>query len=465
MGLSRIGPGMTAEVVRHRPADYICHMLGLPKTATAPFCPSEVKGTVFVSPSLPGWQKLLRFVGPGLLISVGYMDPGNWATDIQAGSEYGYALLFVVLLSSLAAIVLQCLSARLGLVTGRDLAVLTRENYSRGGTIAMWLLAELAIVATDLAEVLGAALAFKLLLGVSLPWGVLLTTFDTLIVLGLKGHGFRQIEAIILGLVMTIGLCFFVELAFVPSDWRAVMAGFVPSISLLSSEQPLYLAIGILGATVMPHNLYLHSSIVQTRTVRAAEGGLGEAIRLMRLDTIGSLMLALIVNAAILILAGSAFHFSGHTGVADIEDAYHLLDPIAGTATAGVLFGLALFASGQSSTFTGTIAGQVILEGFLKMSIPCWQRRLITRALALGPALAGVLLLGDHAVGRMLVLSQVVLSLQLPFAMWPLIRFTGRLDLMGELANSLPTRVVSWALFAVISAANIWLVLQVVGLV
>ena len=443
-------------------------MLGLPKTATAPFCPSEVKGTVFVSPSIPGWQKLLRFVGPGLLISVGYMDPGNWATDIQAGSQYGYALLFVVLLSSLAAIVLQCLSARLGLVTGRDLAVLTRENYSRAGTTVMWLLAELAIVATDLAEVLGAALAFKLLLGVSLPWGALLTTFDTLIVLGLKGQGFRQIEAIILGLVTTIGLCFFVELAFVPTDWRAVAAGFVPSIKLLSSEQPLYLAIGILGATVMPHNLYLHSSIVQTRTMRAngdGMGGLGEAIKLVRMDTIGSLMLALIVNAAILILAGSAFHFSGHDTVADIEDAYHLLDPIAGTAAAGVLFGLALFASGQSSTFTGTIAGQVILEGFLKMSIPCWQRRLITRALALGPALAGVLLLGDHAVGRMLVLSQVVLSLQLPFAIWPLIRFTGRRDLMGDFRNSPLTRLVSWTLFAVISAANLWLVLQVVGMV
>jgi len=294
---------------------------------------------------------------------------------------------------------------------------------------------------------------------------VLLTTFDTLIVLGLKGRGFRQIEAIILGLVATIGLCFFVELAFVPTDWGSVAAGFVPSVKLLSSEQPLYLAIGILGATVMPHNLYLHSSIVQTRTVRGTGGGLGEAIRLVRLDTIGSLTLALMVNAAILILAGSAFHFSGHDTVADIEDAYHLLDPIAGTAAAGILFGLALFASGQSSTFTGTIAGQVILEGFLKMSIPCWQRRLITRALALGPALAGVLLLGDHAVGRMLVLSQVVLSLQLPFAMWPLIRFTGRRDLMGEFANSVLTRIVSWALFAVISAANAWLVLQVVGLV
>jgi manganese transport protein len=440
-------------------------MFSLPKTATAPFCPTEVKGTVYVPPVMPAWKKLLRFAGPGLLISVGYMDPGNWATDIQAGSQYGYGLLFVVLLSSLAAIVLQCLSARLGLVTGKDLAVLSRARYSPPVVGAMWVMAELAIVATDLAEVLGSALAFKLLLGVSLPWGVLLTTLDTLIVLGLKGRGFRQIEAIILGLVATIGLCFFVELAFVPTDWQAVAAGFLPRISLLSSEQPLYLAIGILGATVMPHNLYLHSSIVQTRMVKSDRASVGEAIRLARFDTIGSLVLALIVNAAILILAGSAFHFSGHAGVADIEDAYHLLDPIAGTAAAGILFGLALFASGQSSTFTGTIAGQVILEGFLKLSIPCWQRRLITRALALGPALAGVLLLGDNAIGRMLVLSQVVLSLQLPFAIWPLIRFTSRPDLMGEFANSVPTRVVSWGLFGVISAANAWLVLQVVGVV
>jgi manganese transport protein len=435
-------------------------MLGLPKTATAPFCPSEVKGTVAVPSGDPGWKKLLRFAGPGLLISVGYMDPGNWATDIQAGSQYGYAMLSVVLMSSLAAIVLQCLSARLGLVTGKDLAVLSRENLRPAVSRSMWLLAEIAIVATDLAEVLGSALAFKLLLGVSLPVGVLLTTLDTLIVLGLKGHGFRQIEAIILGLVATIGLCFFVELAFVPTDWAGVAKGFIPSPHLLSGEQPLYLAIGILGATVMPHNLYLHSSIVQTRAVRANRGGVREAIGLVRLDTIASLSLALIVNAAILILAASAFHFSGHTAVADIEDAYHLLDPIAGTAAAGILFGLALFASGQSSTFTGTIAGQVILEGFLKMSIPCWQRRLITRALALGPALAGVLLLGEHSVGRMLVLSQVVLSLQLPFAMFPLIRFTGNRTLMGEFANSGLTRIVSWGLFGVIGFANVWLVLQ-----
>jgi manganese transport protein len=440
-------------------------MLSLPKTASAPFCPAEVKGTVFVPRAIAPWKKALRFAWPGLLISVGYMDPGNWATDIQAGSAYGYGLLFVVVLSSLAAIVLQCLSARLGLVTGKDLAVLSRRAYGKRQRYALWGMAEIAIVATDLAEVLGSALAFKLLLGVSLPWGVALTMLDTLIVLGLKGTGFRKIEAIILGLVATIGLCFFVELAFVPTDWGGVLHGLVPSPGLLSKKEPLYLAIGILGATVMPHNLYLHSSIVQTRIVKSGKANIAEAIRLVRADTIGSLMLALIVNAAILILAGSAFHYTGHNDVAGIEDAYHLLDPIAGTAAAGVLFGLALFASGQSSTFTGTIAGQVVLEGFLRINIPCWQRRLITRALALGPALAGVLLLGEHAVGRMLVLSQVVLSLQLPFAMWPLIRFTDSRKLMGGFVNSPLTRAVAWSLFATISAANVWLVLQVVGLV
>lgn len=440
-------------------------MFGLPKTATAPFCPSEVKGTVRIPAGDPAWKIALRFAGPGLLIAVGYMDPGNWATDIQAGSENGYAMLFVVLLSSLAAIVLQNLSARLGLATGKDLAVLSRENLHPWQSRSMWLLAEIAIVACDLAEVLGSALAFKLLLGVSMPVGVLLTAFDTLVVLGLKGKGFRQVEAIILALVVTIGLCFFIELAFVPTDWGGVARGFVPSLSLLSHKQPLYLAIGILGATVMPHNLYLHSSIVQTRAVRGSQVSLTDAIRLTRFDTIGSLTMAFVVNAAILILAASAFHFSGHTGVADIEDAYHLLDPIAGTAAASVLFALALFASGQSSTFTGTIAGQIILEGFLKLSIPCWQRRLITRALALAPALAGVLLLGDHAVGRMLVLSQVVLSLQLPFAMYPLIRFSGDRRLMSGFANTGITRLAAWMLFAVISSANAWLVLQVIGVV
>jgi manganese transport protein len=440
-------------------------MFGLPKTATAPFCPAEVAGTVAVPQNAPLWKKIARFAGPGLLVSVGYMDPGNWATSIEAGSQYGYQLLFVVILSSLAAIALQCLCMRLGIVTGKDLAVHCREQYGPATSKGLWLFAELAIIACDFAEVLGSALAFKLLLGVSLPVGVLLTAFDTLIVLGLKGKGFRQIEAIILGLVITIGICLFAELLFIRPDWHAVMAGAVPSLRAISSQEPLYLAIGILGATVMPHNLYLHSSIVQTRVVARNDRAKGEAISLARLDTIVSLLLALIINAAILILAGTAFHHPGQaTQVAvGIDDAYHLLDPIAGTAAA-VLFGLALLASGQSSTFTGTIAGQVIMDGFLKLRIPCWQRRLITRSLALGPALIGVLMLGEHSVGRLLVLSQVVLSLQLPFAMYPLIRLTGRSDIMGEFKNAHYTALLCWTLFIAISAANLWLVAQVFGL-
>lgn len=436
-------------------------MFGLPTTATAPFCPSEVVGTVAVSPTASRLQKILRFAGPGLLVSVGYMDPGNWATAIQAGSQYGYQLLFIVILSSLAAIVLQCLSMRLGIASGKDLAVHCREQYRPAASKALWVFAEVSIIACDLAEVLGCALAFKLLLGVSLPTGVLLTAFDTLLVLGLKGKGFRQIEAIILGLILTIALCLFVELLFVKPDWHAVAAGMLPSLQAISSREPLYLAVGILGATVMPHNLYLHSSIVQTRLVANNDASRREAIGLSRIDTVVALLLALMINAAILILAGAAFYGRGNHAGVDIDNAFHLLDPIAGTAVAGILFGVALLAAGQSSTFTGTIAGQVIMEGFLQLKIPCWQRRLITRGLALGPALVGVMVLGEHSVGRLLIMSQVVLSLQLPFAMYPLIRLTSRRDVMGAFVNSARTAALSWSLFFIISAANLWLVVQV----
>ena len=432
----------------------------LPTTATAPFCPSEVKGSVIVAPGAPLWKKLLQFAGPGLLISIGYMDPGNWATDIEAGSRYGYGLLFVVLLSSLAAMVLQCLSMRLGIVTGRDLAQLSRERYSKPVAHAQWMLAELSIIACDLAEVLGGALAFHLLFGCSLMWGVVFTAFDTLIVLGLKGKNFRDLEAIMLGLIATIGVGYVVELALVKPHWPAVAAGLVPSIDMLSNREPLYLAIGILGATVMPHNLYLHSSIVQTRVVNRDEKSLASAIKLSRLDTIVSLLLALLINAAILILAASAFHATGHTQVTEIEDAYKLLAPIVGTGLAAILFAVTLFASGQSSTFTGTIAGQVIMEGFLRLKIPCYQRRLITRALALVPAVIGVYLMGNGAVGKLLVASQVVLSLQLPFALYPLIRMTSDRGLMGRFANASHTKALAWLLFIVISAANVWLVVQ-----
>jgi manganese transport protein len=440
-------------------------MFKLPTTATAPFCPSEVSGTVAVPDHYPFWKKVIRYAGPGLLVSVGYMDPGNWATAIQGGSQFGYNLLFVVVLSSLAAIVLQCLCARLGIVTGKDLAVHCREQYSPATAKGLWVFAELSIIACDLAEVLGCALAFHLLLGVSLPVGVALTALDTLIVLGLKGKGFRQLEAIVLGLIATIGVCLFAELLLVKPDLHAVMAGLVPSLQKLADRDALYLAIGILGATVMPHNLYLHSSVVQTRVVRlgAVSGQalrLKEAIGMSRIDTIVSLGIALFINGAILVLAAAAFYKPGGGNVMEIDQAYELLAPVAGTALAAFLFGLALLASGQSSTFTGTIAGQVIMEGFLKLKIPCWQRRLITRGLALAPAMVGVLTLGDHAIGRMLVASQVVLSMQLPFAMYPLIRLTGRRDLMGEFVNAWWTSALAWFLFAVISSANVWMVWQ-----
>lgn len=432
-------------------------MYKLPTTATAPFCPSAVSHSVTIPPGASLGRRLMLFLGPGLLVSVGYMDPGNWATAIEAGSRFGYALLFVVVLASLSGMVLQSLCSRLGIATGRDLAQLCRERYRPGVARGQWLLAELSIIATDLAEVLGAALAFHLLLGVSLTVGVVLTAFDTLIVLALQGANFRRLEAIVLGLIATIGACFFIELLLVRPHWPEVAAGLRPSWEVLSGQEPLYLAIGILGATVMPHNLYLHSSVVQTRVNGEDEASKRSAIRFARFDTIGSLSLALLVNGAILVLAAAAFHGNGHTEVVEIQDAYHLLDPLVGGALASFLFGFALLAAGQSSTFTGTIAGQVVMEGFLQAKIPCWQRRLITRALALAPAIAGVLWLGEGAVGKLLVLSQVVLSLQLPFALWPLIRFTSDRRLMGPFANSLQVALLAWALFGLIALANLTL--------
>lgn len=433
----------------------------LPTTATAPFCPSEVSGSVPVDASAPFFRRVLRFAGPGLLISIGYMDPGNWATAIEAGSRYGYHLLFVVLLASLAGMAVQCLCSRLGIATGRDLAQLCRERYSKRSARVQWLLAEISIIATDLAEVLGCALAFHLLLGCSLTTGIALTAFDTLLVLALQGRGFRRLEAIMLALVMTIVGCFFVELVLIKPYWPDVFEGFKPSLSAISDAAPLYIAIGIIGATVMPHNLYLHSSIVQTRLTGSDYASKLDAVRLSRIDTIGSLALALLVNAAILILAVAAFHQTGNTDVVEIQDAYRMLDPLVGGAMASILFGVALLASGQSSTFTGTIAGQVIMEGYLNLKIPCWQRRLITRGLALVPAFLGVWLMGDDAVGKLLILSQVVLSLQLPFALYPLIRMTSDKRLMGPFANRLPTRLLAWFLFAVISCANLWLIAQI----
>jgi manganese transport protein len=434
-------------------------MLGLPKTATAPFCPSEVQGSVVMPRGLPTVAAFLKYAGPGLLISVGYMDPGNWATDIEAGSRYGYGLLFAVALASLAGIV-QILSARLGIVTGRDLAQLCRDRYPLWIARALWVFAEISIVACDVAEVLGGALALQLLFHLPLWMGILLTALDTVLVLGLKGKGFRSLEAIVAGLVGTIAAAFALELFFVPPDVAAVARGLFPSARLLADPHAVYLAVGILGATVMPHNLYLHSSVVQTRAFEGADGGKARGVAFATADIALSLVFALLINGAILVVAGSAFHGRADD-TADISQAYKLLQPIAGPAAA-LIFGVALLASGQSSTFTGTIAGQLILEGFLDLRIPCWQQRLLTRALAIVPALVGVLWLGDGAIGKLLVLSQVVLSLQLPFALYPLIRFTNSREIMGGFASGLPTKAAAWALFAVITAANLWLLLKLV---
>jgi manganese transport protein len=428
----------------------------LPQTATAPFCPSEVRGTVDIRPGLPFYRRLMFYVGPGLLVSVGYMDPGNWATDIEGGSKFGFAMLWVVVLASLMAIVLQLMSMRLGIATRQDLAQHCRSRYSPGVRRGLWILAELAIIACDLAEVLGTALAFHLLLGVSLTNGILLTAFDTLIVLGLKGKGFRQVEAIMLGLVGTIAVCFLVEMILVQPPVRALLGGLVPQPREMVKPEFWYLAVGVIGATVMPHNLYLHSSIVQTRIVRNDEASKRDAIRLLRWDTIGSLLIALMVNAAIMVLAATAFHSSGNTQVADIQDAFHLLDPLVGSSFAALLFGIALLAAGQSSTFTGTIAAQVLMEGFLQLKMPCWKRRFITRFCALVPALVGVVWFGDAALGQLLVASQVVLSLQLPFAIWPLVTITSDRTQMGPFANTVFVRRTAWTIFAMVCAANLY---------
>lgn len=432
----------------------------LPTTATAPFCPSEVQGSVVLPTRAPLWKKFLLFAGPGLLVSVGYMDPGNWATDIEAGSKYGPELLFVVVFSSLAAMLLQTLCVRLGIASGQDLASLSRLRFPKALNLTLWALAEIAIIATDIAEVLGCALAFKLLLGVSLQVGVLVTALDTVLVLGLKGRGFRQIEAIILGLILTISLCFCVEIFLISPQWKEIGLGLVPSVKIFSEIEPWYLAIGILGATVMPHNLYLHTSIVQTRRVENTYEAKKNAITMNISDTVVSLSFALLVNAAILILAATAFHAQGHANVTSIDDAYHLLDPVVGSSLAGLLFGIALLASGQSSTFTGTIAGQTVMDGFLQLKIPCWKRRLITRGLALIPAFIGISIFGEHSTGQLLVLSQVLLSLQLPFAIAPLILFSSQKDIMGPFALRRWTKGTAWLIFAVVTFANLWLLWQ-----
>lgn len=379
------------------------------------------------------WRKLLAFSGPGYLVAVGYMDPGNWATDLAGGARFYYTLLSVILLSNMMAMVLQPLAARLGIGAGRDLAQACRDSYSRGVSFALWLLCEIAIAACDLAEVIGSAIALKLLFGIPVVWGVCITALDVLMVLYLQNRGFRFIEALVISMIAVIAACFAAEIWWSQPDWRRVAAGFLPSGEIIRNPDMLYIAIGILGATVMPHNLYLHSSVVQTRKYMDTVPSKKEALRFATVDSTVALSLALFINAAILIVSAATFHNTGYQNVADIEDAYRLLSPVLGITSAGIVFAIALLASGQNSTLTGTLAGQIVMEGFLNIRLRPWLRRLITRLIAIIPAVIVAGLYGERGTGKLLILSQVILSLQLSFAVVPLVQFTGQRAKMGEL--------------------------------
>jgi manganese transport protein len=427
---------------------------------TEPSLP-EVHSSVSVSRSPIYWRRLLGFLGPGFLISVGYMDPGNWATDIAGGSRFGYTLLFVIMLSNLMAILLQSLSLKLGVATERDLAQLCHENYGPRVSFALWIGAEIAIAACDLAEVIGSAIALNLLFHIPLFYGVLITGLDVLLILLLQRWGFRYIEALVIALIGTILGMFSVQMFLSRPDYGPLLHSlFIPSPSIVTNPAMLYIAIGILGATVMPHNLYLHSSIVQSRRYKRTPEGKREAIHLANVDSALALTVALFVNAGILIVAAAVFHRSGHFEVAAIEDAYKLLSPLLGAAGASTLFAVALLASGQNSSITGTLAGQVVMEGFIHLKVSPWLRRLITRSLAIIPTIIVVAVNGEQGTEKLLILSQVILSLQLSFAVVPLVIFTGSRKQMGEFVNSRVLQVVAWSTAVVIAGLNAWLLVQ-----
>ncbi len=415
----------------------------------------EVHRSIVVPTTASFWRKLFAFSGPGFLVAVGYMDPGNWATDLAGGAKFGYALLFVVMLSNFMAILLQHLCIKLGVATGRDLAQACRDHYSTPTVWFLWILCEIAISACDLAEVVGSAIALQLLFGIPLVWGCVITCLDVLAVLYLQNKGFRYMEALVITLIATIGSCFAAELIFSKPSFVGVMLGFAPSPHIVTNQAMLYIGIGIIGATVMPHNLYLHSSIVQTRKFEQTPEGKREAIKYASIDSAGALMFALFINAAILILAASAFHWSGHENVAQIQDAYKLLSPLLGVSFASALFAIALLASGQNSTLTGTLAGQIVMEGFLHIRLRPWLRRLITRALAIVPAVLVIGVFGESKTTQLLIASQVVLSMQLGFAVWPLLRFTDEKSKMGEFANKLWLKILGWATAAIIIVLNV----------
>ncbi|MBC1492037.1 Nramp family divalent metal transporter [Listeria booriae] len=421
---------------------------------------SEVNNSVAIPKNATFFRKLFAFMGPGALIAVGYVDPGNWATSIAGGSAFGYTLLSVILISNLMAILLQSLASKLGIVTGRDLAQSSRDSFPKKLSYLFWILAELAIIATDIAEVIGSAIALNLLFGIPLVWGVCITALDIFIVLLLQHKGFRWIEIIVITLMVTILVCFGAELIMSHPDVREIMEGFVPQKEVITNPAMLYIALGILGATVMPHNLYLHSSIVQTRQYERTTKGKKEAIKFSFIDSTFSLTIALLINASILILAAAAFYKTGQTNVAGIEDAYALLNPTLGSSIASTLFAVALLASGQNSTLTGTLAGQIVMEGFLNIRLKPWVRRLLTRFLAIVPAVIVTALYGESGTNELLILSQVILSMQLSFAVIPLVLFTGDKHKMGEFVNKPWLKALSWFVAILIALLNVYLLLS-----
>ncbi len=406
------------------------------------------------------WRKVLAFTGPGYLVAVGYMDPGNWATDLAGGARFGYSLLFVILLSNLMAVLLQGLASKLGIVTGRDLAQACRDHYSRPVNIALWILAEIGIAACDLAEVIGSAIALVLLFHIPLPVGVLITGLDVLLLLGLQRRGVRATEALVIVLVATIGIAFLFELFLSRPDVSVMLRGFLPSTPIVTNRDQLYIAIGILGATVMPHNLYLHSSIVQTRKYEETAAGKREAVRFAFIDSTIALTIALFINAAILVVAAATFFRTGHHEVAQIQDAYKMLTPLLGTTAASIMFAVALLASGQNSTLTGTLAGQIVMEGFMEIRVRPWLRRLVTRLIAIVPAMIVAIFYGASGTDALIILSQVILSLQLSFAVFPLIWFTNDREKMGEHANRTWLRATAYLTAFTIALLNGWLLVQ-----
>lgn len=426
---------------------------------TSPSLP-EVFSSIPVPTTGRGWRKMLAFVGPGLLVAVGYMDPGNWATDLAGGAQFGYLLLSVILISNLMAILLQHLSLKLGIATGRDLAQACRDHFSPRMTIFLWIICEIAIAACDLAEVIGSAIALNLLFGIPLVIGVMITAIDVIVILFLQHRGFRLIEALVGSLIAVIGICFAYELVVSQPAMNGILLGLLPSPEIITNPSALYIAIGILGATVMPHNLYLHSSIVQTRNFERNDTGKKMAIRFATIDSTVSLLFAFFINAAILILAAATFHGTAYANVADIGDAYKLLTPVLGASFASTLFAVALLASGQNSTLTGTLAGQIVMEGFLNFRMRPWLRRLITRLVAIVPAAIVAALYGERGTGELLVLSQVILSLQLSFAVVPLVMFTSDKAKMGQFVNARWLTILAWTIALVIAVLNGYLLLQ-----